>query len=74
MLAGSSASHEIPELIRVAAPVHVKFGLRNAPASTRAAISRPPVALSREPCAVRDSASEAARTLGYAPATSGARR
>ena len=23
--------HEIPELIRVAAPVYVKFGLRNAP-------------------------------------------
>ena len=26
--------HEIPELIRVAAPVYVKFGLRNAPTST----------------------------------------
>jgi hypothetical protein len=23
--------HEIPELIRIAAPVYVKFGLRNAP-------------------------------------------
>ena len=29
--AASSRLHEIPELIRVAAPVYVKFGLRNAP-------------------------------------------
>jgi hypothetical protein len=30
-LGGFVRLHEIPELIRVAAPVHVKFGLRNAP-------------------------------------------
>jgi hypothetical protein len=30
-LGGSVRLHEIPELIRVAAPVYVKFGLRNAP-------------------------------------------
>jgi hypothetical protein len=26
---------EIPELVRLTAPVHLKFGLRNSPASTR---------------------------------------
>ncbi len=30
-LGGAVRMHEIPELIRVAAPVYVKFGLRNAP-------------------------------------------
>jgi hypothetical protein len=30
-LGGFIRLHEIPELIRVAAPVYVKFGLRNAP-------------------------------------------
>jgi hypothetical protein len=30
-LGGSVRLHEIPELIRLAAPVYVKFGLRNAP-------------------------------------------
>ena len=30
-LGGFIRMHEIPEIIRVAAPVHLKFGLRNAP-------------------------------------------
>lgn len=30
-LAGTVRLHEVPELIRVAAPIHVKLGLRNAP-------------------------------------------
>jgi len=30
-LGGFVRLHEIPELIRIAAPVHIKFGLRNAP-------------------------------------------
>jgi hypothetical protein len=42
--------HEIPELIRIAAPIYVKFGLRNAPdvypAGTH--IQATTVALSRE--------------------------
>jgi hypothetical protein len=42
--------HEIPELIRIAAPVYVKFGLRNAPdiypAGTH--LEATTVALSRE--------------------------
>src|SRR4051812_34325602 len=42
--------HEIPELIRVAAPVYVKFGLRNAPDVYPAGshIAATTIALSRE--------------------------
>jgi Peptidase family U32 len=42
--------HEIPELIRIAAPVHVKFGLRNAPDVYPAGshLETTTVALSRE--------------------------
>src|SRR5262249_13528200 len=49
-LGGFVRTHEIPELIRVAAPVYVKFGLRNAPdvypAGTH--LESTTVALSRE--------------------------
>ena len=42
--------HEIPELIRVAAPVYVKFGLRNAPNvyPSGTVLEATTVALSRE--------------------------
>ncbi len=48
--AASCAIHEIPELIRVAAPVYVKFGLRNAPGRLPAGthLEATTVALSRE--------------------------
>jgi hypothetical protein len=49
-LGGFVRLHEIPELIRVAAPVYVKFGLRNAPDVYPAGTHLDPttVALSRE--------------------------
>jgi hypothetical protein len=49
-LGGFLRHHEIPELIRVCAPVYLKFGLRNAPAVYPAGTHLEPlaVALSRE--------------------------
>ena len=47
---GTVRHYEIAELVRVAAPIYVKFGVRNAPACIRAACisSRTVIALSRE--------------------------
>jgi hypothetical protein len=49
-LGGFVRLHEIPELIRVAAPVYVKFGLRNAPDVSPSGTHIEPtaIALSRE--------------------------
>jgi hypothetical protein len=64
--------HEIPELIRVAAPVYVKFGLRNAPdvypAGTH--IEATTVALSRERVRRARLGMELLGRSGYEPATS----
>ncbi len=64
--------HEIPDLIRVAAPVYVKFGLRNAPdvypAGTH--LDSTTVALSRERVRRARLGMELLARSGYAPATS----
>jgi hypothetical protein len=64
--------HEIPELIRVAAPVYVKFGLRNAPdvypAGTH--LDSTTVALSRERVRRARLGMELLARSGYEPATS----
>jgi hypothetical protein len=64
--------HEIPEIIRVAAPVYVKFGLRNAPdvypAGTH--IEATTVALSRERVRRARLGMELLGRSGYEPATS----
>jgi peptidase U32-like protein len=64
--------HEIPELIRVAAPVYVKFGLRNAPdvypAGTH--LDSTTVALSRERVRRARLGVELLARSGYAPSTS----
>jgi hypothetical protein len=64
--------HEIPELIRVAAPVYVKFGLRNAPdvypAGTH--LEATTVALSRERVRRARLGMELLARSGYEPATS----
>ena len=64
--------HEIPELIRVAAPVYVKFGLRNAPdvypAGTH--LEATTVALSRERVRRARLGLELLARSGYAPTTS----
>jgi hypothetical protein len=64
--------HEIPELIRVAAPVYVKFGLRNAPdvypAGTH--LDSTTVALSRERVRRARLGLELLTRSGYEPATS----
>jgi hypothetical protein len=64
--------HEIPELIRVAAPVYVKFGLRNAPdvypAGTH--LDATTVALSRERVRRARLGMELLARSGYDPATS----
>ncbi len=64
--------HEIPELIRVASPVYVKFGLRNAPdvypAGTH--LEATTVALSRERVRRARLGMELLARSGYAPATS----
>ncbi len=64
--------HEIPELIRVAAPVYVKFGLRNAPdvypAGTH--LEATTVALSRERVRRARLGLELLARSGYEPATS----
>ncbi len=67
--------HEIPELIRVAAPVYVKFGLRNAPdvypAGTHSKRRRSPFPRAGPPRAPR---ARAARTLGLRAVDLRARR
>jgi Peptidase family U32 len=64
--------HEIPELIRVAAPVYVKFGLRNAPdvypAGTH--LDATTVALSRERVRRARLGMELLARSGYEPVTS----
>lgn len=64
--------HEIPELIRVAAPVYVKFGLRNAPdvypAGTH--LEATTVALSRERVRRARLGMELLSRSGYEPSTS----
>jgi len=64
--------HEIPELIRIAAPVYVKFGLRNAPdvypAGTH--IEATTVALSRERVRRARLGMELLARSGYEPAMS----
>jgi hypothetical protein len=64
--------HELPELIRVAAPVYVKFGLRNAPdvypAGTH--LEATTVALSRERVRRARLGMELLARSGYEPATS----
>jgi hypothetical protein len=64
--------HEIPELIRIAAPVYVKFGLRNAPdvypAGTH--LGATTIALSRERVRRARLGMELLARSGYEPATS----
>jgi hypothetical protein len=64
--------HEIPEIIRVAAPVYVKFGLRNAPdvypAGTH--IEAMTIALSRERVRRARLGRELLARSGYKPSTS----
>jgi Peptidase family U32 len=64
--------HEIPELIRVAAPVYIKFGLRNAPdvypAGTH--LEATTVALSRERVRRARLGLELLARSGYTPTTS----
>ena len=64
--------HEIPELIRVAAPVYVKFGLRNAPdvypAGTH--LETTTVALSRERVRRARLGLDLLDRSGYEPVTS----
>lgn len=64
--------HEIPELIRVASPVYVKFGLRNAPdvypAGTH--LEATTIALSRERVRRARLGMELLARSGYEPATS----
>jgi hypothetical protein len=64
--------HEIPELIRVAAPVYVKFGLRNAPDVYPAGshLDSTTVALSRERVRRARLGMELLARSGYEPATS----
>ena len=71
-LGGFVRLHEIPELIRVAAPVYVKFGLRNAPdvypAGTH--LDATTVALSRERVRRARLGMELLARSGYEPTTS----
>jgi hypothetical protein len=64
--------HEIPELIRIAAPVYVKFGLRNAPDVYPAGshLEATTVALSRERVRRARLGLELLARSGYEPATS----
>ena len=64
--------HEIPELIRVAAPVYVKFGLRNAPDVYPAGshLEATTVALSRERVRRARLGLELLERSGYTPTTS----
>jgi hypothetical protein len=71
-LGGFVRLHEIPELIRVAAPVYVKFGLRNAPDVYPAGshLEATTVALSRERVRRARLGLELLARSGYAPQTS----
>ena len=64
--------HEIPELIRVAAPVYVKFGLRNAPDvyPSGTHLDSTTVALTRERVRRARLGMELLARSGYEPATS----
>src|SRR5215208_8024882 len=64
--------HELPELIRVAAPVYVKFGLRNAPDvyPSGTHLEATTVALSRERVRRARLGLELLARSGYEPATS----
>ena len=64
--------HEIPELIRVAAPVYVKFGLRNAPDVYPAGshLDSTTIALSRERVRRARLGMELLTRSGYEPSTS----
>jgi len=64
--------HELPELIRVASPVYVKFGLRNAPDVYPAGshLESTTVALSRERVRRARLGMELLARSGYEPATS----
>jgi hypothetical protein len=64
--------HDIPELIRVAAPVYVKFGLRNAPDVYPSGTHLDPttVALSRERVRRARLGMELLARSGYEPVTS----
>jgi hypothetical protein len=64
--------HEIPELIRVAAPVYVKFGLRNAPDVYPAGshLEATTIALSRERVRRARLGLELLARSGYEPSTS----
>ncbi len=68
-LGGFVRHHEIPELIRVAAPVYVKFGLRNAPDiyPSGSHLEATAVALSRERVRRARLGLELLERSGYAP-------
>ena len=71
-LGGFVRLHEIPELIRVAAPVYVKFGLRNAPDiyPSGSHLEATAVALSRERVRRARLGMELLARSGYEPPTS----
>jgi Peptidase family U32 len=71
-LGGFVRLHEIPELIRIAAPVYVKFGLRNAPDVYPAGshIAPTTAALSRERVRRARLGLELLERSGYRPTTS----
>ena len=70
-LGGIIRLHEIPELIRVAAPVYVKFGLRNAPDiyPSGSHLEATAVALSRERVRRARLGLDLLARSGYAPTT-----
>ena len=71
-IGGFVRHHEIPELIRVAAPVYVKFGLRNAPDvyPSGTHLDATTVALSRERVRRASLGMELLARSGYEPSTS----
>jgi hypothetical protein len=71
-LGGFVRLHEIPELIRIAAPVYVKFGLRNAPDiyPSGTHLDATAVALSRERVRRARLGLELLQRSGYVPARS----
>lgn len=71
-LGGFLRHHEIPELIRIASPIYVKFGLRNAPDVYPAAthLESTAIALSRERVRRARLGMELLARSGYEPRTS----
>jgi hypothetical protein len=71
-IGGLVRHHEIPEFIRVAAPVYLKFGLRNAPDLYPAGMHLEPVAtaMSRERVRRARLGMELLARSGHAPAIS----